>query len=222
MGISTVGTYPNSTDLFNVATEAIKSSAERRSGESSRLFSDPTGDVLDLSLEAQAAADSTPPLPMSLESLFGVPAGEPITIDDMLAAQQKAQTKVEAKLDKLFAQQGIDTSQEIRLQVGADGQVVVTNDHPQREQIQQMFADDPQLRNDFVQAQSLAEMVGSAQEGAAFQKAYAQDPEAAVAQYWYLFDSAMKSDTSMVIKGDSYQMLYARPGMEPVEIGGEN
>lgn len=220
MGISSIGSYPNSTDLLNVAVESLKAGAARRSGDSVKSLFEESGDVLELSAEGQAAADAASSL--SLGSLFGAADDGSLSITDMETAQQQIQAQVESKLNRLFAEHDIDTTQEIRLQVGADGRVIVANDHPQRDQIEQLFADDPELRNDFVQAQSMAEFLGAAQEAIAFQQAYARDPEAAVAQFSYLFDATQKASTSLVIRGDSYQMFYERPGMEAVEIGGED
>jgi len=108
---------------------------------------------------------------------------------------------------------------EIRLQMGADGQVYVTNDNPQREQIQQLFVDDPRLRDEFCEFQCLTETVGAVHEAIAFQQAYARDPVAAVAQYWYLFDSGTPSSASLVMEGDLCQAMYGREGLGFEVIG---
>ena len=51
-----------------------------------------------------------------------------------------------------------------------------------------MFKDNEDLRNIFVKIQSFTEVLESGREAIAFQKAYVKDPQAAVAQYSYLFN----------------------------------
>lgn len=218
MAISTIQGYGGLAQLC--AAVCGSSTDEAPAGATSGA--DGSADVLELSAEGQAAADAAQEsTPLSSRSLFGLDLadGESISITDLEAAQQKAQSSIRAKLHDLFASEGIDTTQEIQLQIGADGQVYVMNDHPQREQIQQLFADDPTLRDDFCEFQCLTETVGAIREGIAFQRAYANDPEAAVAQYWYLFDSGTKASASLSIQGDEYQALYGRPGLGFEVIG---
>jgi hypothetical protein len=61
--------------------------------------------------------------------------------------------------------------------------------------------------------------VGAIHEAIAFQQAYARDPQAAVAQYWYLFNSDTKASASLAIQGDSYQAMYGRAGLGFEVIG---
>jgi hypothetical protein len=180
---------------------------------------DTSSDVLELSAEGQAAsAAATSSLP-GLSSLFDLTgSGRSITIEDMEAAQDRAQAGVQAKLQRLFAANGIDTSQEIRLQVGGDGQVVETSGHPQRAKIEKLFRDDPSLRDQFAKFNSLTEMIGAAREAIAFQAAYARNPAAAVAQYSYLFNDSAKAQASLSIQGDRYEALFERPGADAVEV----
>jgi len=213
MGISAVQSHGGLAGLFAAVSPATAEGTATRSSTAGTAQT--TGDVLELSAEGQAAADATSLGHGLLRAgLFGVSPNEDGTISaiDLEAAQEKAQASIQAKLKQRFASAGIDTSQEIRLQMGADGQVYVTNDNPQREQIQQLFVDDPSLRDEFCEFQCLTETVGAIHDGIAFQQAYARDPKAAVAQYWYLFNSATQSSASLVIQGDSYQTLYGCAG----------
>lgn len=143
----------------------------------------------------------------------------PRTIPEMERAQEQAALNVEGKLTVLFAEHGIDTSKEIRLQMAGDGRVIVANDHPQKAEIEKFFTDDESLRNEFARMSGLTDLLASAQEAIAFQKAYAKNPQAAVEQYWYLFDSAMDASVSMRIAGNQFQTLYERPGLAPVIFG---
>ena len=57
----------------------------------------------------------------------------------------------EKKLVSAFAAAGIDTSQKISLTTDFEGNVIVKGDHPDKEKIEAMFAEDTDLRNGFVQ-----------------------------------------------------------------------
>lgn len=164
-----------------------------------------TADVLDLSTDSQAA----PSCGSLTASLFGTPPGEVV---DLVALQQETQASVRGRLASLFAENGIDTSTEIRLQTDACGRVVVCGEHPQKAEIEQLFEDDPQLRNDFVKSQGLASLIAAGRQAHAFQQAYAKNPQAAVAQYWYLFSDSSQPSTTFSILGDEYKTLFERPG----------
>lgn len=56
----------------------------------------------------------------------------------------------EKKLASAFADAGIDTSQAISLTTDYDGNVVVKGDHPDKDRIEAIFAEDKDLRNGFV------------------------------------------------------------------------
>ncbi len=173
-----------------------------------------SGDILTLSAEGQAASS----LP-GLSSLFGLAgSGDSIAIEDLEDAQDRAQAAVQARLQRLFAANGIDTSREIRLQIGADGQVVETSGNPQSAEIEKLFRDDPSLRDQFAKFSGLSEIVGAAREAVAFQQAYARDPQAAVAQYSHLFNNSAKPHASLSIQGDRYEALFERSGAEAVKV----
>ncbi len=66
-------------------------------------------------------------------------------------------TKVDMKLfEKNFTREldkaGIDTSIEIKLRANGEGKVEVTNDHPDKDKIEAMFANDSDLQQGFVRA----------------------------------------------------------------------
>jgi hypothetical protein len=209
MNLSSIGSAGRYSMLFSGAAAEPRTSAgsTRSLGEGDGTSTD----VLEISAAGQAASATKSPL-LGLQSLFDVPAGQPITLDNIESAQNQAQAAVQARLKKLFADKGIDTSHEIRLQIGADGQVVVGNDHPQRTEIEKLFKDNPTLRDQFARFSSLTEMAGAAREAAAFQAAYARDPAGAVAQYSYLFDGTAAPHATLSILNDQYQALLERPG----------
>ena len=93
-----------------------------------------SGDILDLSSAGQDAADQWYQLLESVEvGKFQISADE-------------ASGNVQQKLISALAQAGIDTSQEIDLQVDSSGNVVVSNDNSQAQQIENTINDNPDLK----------------------------------------------------------------------------
>lgn len=87
------------------------------------------------------------------------------------------------RLGNLFRAAGIDTTHPIDLRSDSQGHVRVTNDHPQKEKIEALFADDPELANQFRGLSAVAALLKAAEEHAAFVRAYEADPEAVLRRY---------------------------------------
>jgi hypothetical protein len=147
MSISSVN--PNvSTSVNNSQSEALKtllSSVTNQPTLLGMLSEDGTNttsssdDILDLSASGQAAADQLYQLLSSLE------------LNSVQASVDKAGASVEQKLNKALSASGIDTSQQIDLQVDSDGNVAVTNDNPQKQQIEDTINNNPDLKKAVVQ-----------------------------------------------------------------------
>lgn len=120
-----------------------------------------------------------------LNNLFGVSprADGSIHLEDLQAHLAEISAQLEGTLGSKFRAAGIDTSRAVDLKVGAEGLVRVANDHPDKEKIEALFADDPELANVFRQVLGLQELVTASEKHLAFAAAYAEDPEAAVAQF---------------------------------------
>ena len=137
-------------------------------------------------------------------------ADKAIKSEDIRTDYEQNLSSLQSRLQVLFYKNGIDTSQEVRLQTAADGKVIVAGDHPQKEQIEKLFADDPSLRNDFVQVDAQASFLRAVEEAMAFQKAYAEDPQAALERYSYLFEPGYQPQFSLSVNGDSYEPVFSR------------
>jgi hypothetical protein len=202
MGISSVlGTrslfdylMPSSKERQDPATEMLLGGASTNSGAS---------DVLDISAEGEAAAGL-------FDRANATTGSNTIRLPDLEEAHERMFASMQAKLSALFDKNGIDTSKDVKLQVGYDGSVIVVGDHPQKAQIEQFFKDDPDLRNEFARLQGLTEFIGAARESQAFQAAYAKDPYAAIAQFSYLFDNSVKPSAYLLMKGDTCEAVYQR------------
>ncbi len=170
-------------------------------------------DELTLSDEAQAAADKTESGSLRSrlqEFLPGVPRGpgNTIQLSDIREYYSERLSSLNSDIRAAMAEAGIDTSQEIRLQVGYDGSVLVSNDHPQSAEIEQIFKTDEDLRNRFAEVSALGSFIQAADQAVGFQAAYRRDPEAAVRQYAYLFSQSAQMDYTLVISGGRTSKEY--------------
>ncbi|MEN6349673.1 MAG: hypothetical protein ABFD08_09810 [Syntrophomonas sp.] len=125
---------------------------------------------------------------LGTQKLFKYAHGNVIHGNDIQKELDEDLVSFKATINKMFKQLGIDTSTPVELQVDQQGYVRVTNNHPDKEKIEQMFKDNENLRNTYVKIQSFTEVLESGCEAIAFQKAYAKNSQAAVAQYSYLFN----------------------------------
>ncbi|MBA4016881.1 MAG: hypothetical protein C0483_06820 [Pirellula sp.] len=129
---------------------------------------------------------------------------EPLEVADMRRDYEQKLAGLESRLQVKFTKAGIETSPPFQLQTDAEGKVRVAGDHPQKAQIEQLFVDEPSLRDDFVEVNAKADFLRAADEAMAFQRAYAEDPEGAVQRFSYLFDSGRKPTFQLSVSGDKY------------------
>jgi siderophore synthetase component len=71
------------------------------------------------------------------------------------------------QLNQLLAENGIDTSQPISLQADATGGVQVTSNHPQKDAIEELLADNSELSDTFNQLQQNYALLQQASQAAA-------------------------------------------------------
>ncbi|NLZ07829.1 MAG: hypothetical protein GXY19_21870 [Phycisphaerae bacterium] len=160
-----------------------------------------TEDALTLSGEAQAV--------LQLPSLFGVEPGRAITLADMQAFADEQLEAFGKGFRALMRGNDIDMSQPVRLghEYGG-GRLIVTNGHPDADKIEGLLAENPALCNQCTAATSTLALVKHGQEHAKFAQAYAESPQAAVAQYAYLFDT--RWDVSVTFTEDDTEVAYSR------------
>jgi hypothetical protein len=164
-----------------------------------------TTDILDLSAESQTIADTLNSAG-SPNSLFNATMPGGILVSE--AGLQESEAALQVHLQDVFAAYGIDSSNKIDLQIGCDGRVVVVNDNLQKTQIEQLFKDNPELRDEFAKYSAQSSLFNAAKEASAFQNAYAHDPIAAVAQFSYLFDATAKPTVILAIQNNNIQTLF--------------
>lgn len=167
-------------------------------------------DELSISDEARAAEAKSSGL-LGGTSLFpGVPraADGSLRLEDIKTSFDQQRDALNDRIRQLFESAGIDTSQEIRLKAASDGSVVVSGDHPQKAEIEKLFRENPDLRNQFVGVAAMGEFQQAAQQSLEFQRAYAKDPKAAVAAFAQLFSNSHKPQFNLVVSGSEYSVDY--------------
>ena len=170
-------------------------------------------DEVQISAEGQAAAESAGPNRPAMCQPFPARADGSVHVEDVRAAAKQQLGDFQSRFQELLTELGIDDSAEIRLQTDATGRVRVVGDHPQKEQIEQLFVDHPEMRDQFVHITASLDLVRAADEHMAFSRAYAEDPKAAVEQFSHLFDATRKQPPiSLVLSGGK---LLVDPPMFP-------
>jgi len=132
----------------------------------------------------------------NLEQLFGFQpkVNGVISIDELREHGTRQLQELSREMRTLFRENGIDTSSPIELgsQYGT-GETIVKNDHPDKEKIEQLLRENPELSNDFKRISGMLELAELSEQASEFHKAYSQDPKQAVAQYAHLFNTQLTS-----------------------------
>lgn len=115
-----------------------------------------------------------------------------ISITDLETKGREALGRFRSKLYSIMSKQGIDTGTPVDLgHAYGSGDIIVKNDHPDKEKIEALFKDDFELRNEFTKITNALHLAETGRQASAFQQAYRQDPHAAVAKYRYLFTTSL-------------------------------
>jgi len=170
-------------------------------------------DVLTLSPEGRKA--------LEFPWLFGVKPFKPATLAFMESHAAHELDSFSEKFQALLRDNGIDTSQPITLGLeSGTGRVIVTSDHPDAEKIATLLEEEPKLKNPKLHniyrgAIKALEVIKHGEQHEKFDEAYAENPQAATAEYAYLFNGQFNAtwNASVTFTGDDYEVQYNRvPG----------
>jgi hypothetical protein len=132
---------------FAAARGANPSAAGRASAGGTR-------DTLEISPEAKALlAKDTAPSTGQTAASRGAPSWR---IEDVRASYEMGLRELEQKLVALFKERGIEVDERVQLEAMADGRIAVIGEHPQKEAIERLLADDAELRGLFTRLDSQA------------------------------------------------------------------
>ncbi|WP_319759151.1 hypothetical protein [Maridesulfovibrio sp.] len=109
--------------------------------------------------------------------------GKSVSLDDIETGLQQKRQNLNSDITAMFLENGINTPPEVQLTSDEEGHVRVSGNHPQAEQIEQLFADNADLENDFKRVSAMSSMVEAGHTHTEFAKQYKKNPYAAVAQF---------------------------------------
>lgn len=147
-----------------------------------------------------------------LYGLFDVAPGPDgcIHVDDIRTANEATKADFDGKLSSLLKEAGVDRSEPFTLRTDAMGKVFVEGSHPDKEKIEAIFDNRPELANEFRKISATSSFLHAADEAAPFREAYARDPYAAVQRYSYLFDGSNRAEFGMQVTADAMDCVFSK------------
>ncbi len=132
--------------------------------------------------------------------LFGFEPKTPgaVSIEEIERHGKEQLLAFHKKMQRVFRAAGIDTSIPIELdnEYGT-GNVIVKNDHPDKEKIEDIFKDNFEFRQDQIRIDSMLSMAVRGKEAALFHQAYKLNPQQALADFSYLWQKELKSTITL-------------------------
>ncbi|WP_022851833.1 hypothetical protein [Limisalsivibrio acetivorans] len=130
--------------------------------------------------------------------------GKAITLESIADRTKLLESVFKETLGDILKDRGIDTSTPFELRTGRNGGVTVTGEHPQKDQINKIFEDYPDLENLFRGISSNHHLMAAAEASEQFRNDYAVNPVSAVMKHSYLFDGSLKIDVWLRITEDGF------------------
>ncbi len=135
-----------------------------------------------------------------ITELFGFKPENPgaISIEEIERHGKEQLLAFHKKMQRVFREAGIDTSIPIELdnEYGS-GNVIVKNNHPDKEKIESIFKDNFEFRQDQIRIDSVLSMAARGKEAALFDQAYKLNPQQALADFSYLWQKELKSTITL-------------------------
>jgi hypothetical protein len=156
-----------------------------------------SGDILDLSSQGQDAADQLFEL---LES---------VAMSSVQTAADKAGASVEKQLSTALSQNGIDTSQAIDLQLDSSGNVVVSNNNSQSQQIESAINSNPALKKAVTQYLKFMQAIApTLDNSSSSQTNSSSDLEQLLSSLSGSSGSSSQGTVTLALQGSSYTTSY--------------
>ncbi len=149
---------------------------------------------------------------LNIDELFGF--GHVITGADLQGAITEDLAVFKDMLAQTLAEAGIDRDPGFEVGQGADGRLTIDSDRPDKAEIEQALNANKTLRDKFTRISAYSSLLSDFKRAAAFNKAYELDPESAVRQYSYLFDSEPCDCFSIFVSEDSFEPTLESYGRE--------
>jgi hypothetical protein len=124
--------------------------------------------------------------------------------------------KFQTQVKQLLSGQGVDLSPGINLQLDELGRIRVAGRHPNSQQIENLLATQPELADQLQFIAANSRLLNAAEEAKRFQKLYAMDPAAAVANSPHLFSENASVTFDLFLDAQRAEVSFQRP-MIPAE-----
>ncbi len=162
---------------------------------------DDNGDSVDISQQGSSLSRM-----LNAESLFGFEpkvSGQ-VSIEELEFYGKEQLQNFNKKMQAVFKEAGIDTSIPIELgnQRGT-GNVIVKNEHPDKEVIEKIFEDNFEYRNEQIKTNNMLTLAAEGREASEFHEAYRNNPEKATQEYAYLFTTQLEGSVLLSEDGGS-------------------
>lgn len=115
------------------------------------------------------------------------------------------------QVQQLLAGQGIELSSGINLQLDELGRIRVAGRHPDTQQIEKLLATQPELADQLQFIAANSRLLNAAEEAKSFQKLYAMDPAAAVANSPHLFSENAAVTFDLFLDAQRTEVSFQRP-----------
>jgi hypothetical protein len=199
MSVEAIGRNSGGQGIYNIVPSA---------GKTGSSFQDCVQQCGNTSAQTQQAPSL---LSGRLPSLFGFEPETPgiITGEEIYEHACEYLEQFNEKIHSIFREHGIDTSIGIDLGTAyGTGDIVVKSHHPDKDKIEAIFRENPELGNEYRKITSMLEIVETARDASAFQAAYSRNPKLAVMQYAYLFDTHLEA--TMHIEDGRSEVTFER------------
>ena len=196
--------------IANPFADVLQSALSRNSDEK-------TASPAEIASPAIGGSAQDPHLALLGELLTGQPQrpGESgIDLADVRPQADRLCDSLERRLQEALSNAGIAGGLDVRLRVNPDdGAVEVVGDHPRRVAIENLFANDPQLSQDFRELAAIQQLLQAADENRDFSSEYAQNPWRAMSRFPELFGDARDALLTFSSTGTEARLDFNAPSM---------
>ncbi|MEZ6069013.1 MAG: hypothetical protein R3C10_01825 [Pirellulales bacterium] len=162
-------------DFASTLRDALRSGADAAVGQDGAVAGHEAG--------ATALAD------LASFDPFGFGSEGVISTVSIAERSERLAAELTSRLDRLFADNGIDIAGPVALRSDSHGCVRVVGEHADAARIESFFAESFELQQAFVRVSSSQSLLRAAAEHEAFTAAYAEDPRGAVTRFAHLFSA---------------------------------
>lgn len=124
---------------------------------------------------------------------------------DLEMAFDRVKGIVKCALDQLFMQAGIDVAKPMKIRADRTGALKVVSNHPQKQEIEKLLAENPDLNNPYNAMSGLANLLRMGDLHEEFDRIYAEHPERA---------TAMIQRIQYITKDSVFTVGYGADGLE--------